>query len=65
LAEWGLEVPNGEIFSESNQEINTEAFADESILKLTYTLADYEKVRAALSQIAATPEQAVWKLLAL
>lgn len=65
LSEWGIDVPVAQDFSDKNQEVNTDAFADESTIKLTYSLEDYEKVRAALSKVAATPEQAVWKLLKL
>lgn len=65
LSDWGLDVPIGQDFSDKNQEIDTDGFADESIIKLTYSLEDYEKVREALSKVAATPEQAVWKLLNL
>ena len=65
LSEWGLDVPIGQDFSDKNQEIDTDSFADKSVIKLTYSLEDYEKVREALSKVAATPEQAVWKLLNL
>lgn len=65
LGDWGLDVPIGQDFSDKNQEIDTDGFADESVIKLTYSLEDYEKVREALSMVAATPEQAVWKLLNL
>jgi hypothetical protein len=33
------------------------------IIKLKYTEQEYHLVREQLSKIAATPEQAVWKLL--
>jgi hypothetical protein len=65
LSDWGLDVPIGQDFSDKNQEIDTDGFADESVIKLTYSLEDYEKVREALSKVSATPEQAVWKLLNL
>jgi hypothetical protein len=65
LEEWGMDLPVDQDFSDKNQEIDTDGFADESVIKLTYSLEDYEKVREALSKIAATPEQAVWKLLNL
>lgn len=65
LADWGLDLPLGQDFSDKNKEIDTDGFADESIIKLTYSLEDCEKVREALSKVAATPEQAVWKLLNL
>ena len=65
LEDWGLDLPLGQDFSDKNKEIDTDGFADESIIKLTYSLEDCEKVREALSKVAATPEQAVWKLLNL
>ena len=65
LGEWGLDLPVGQDFSDKNKEVDTDAFSDESTIKLVYTLSDYEKVREALSMVAATPEQAVWKLLNL
>lgn len=58
--EWGL-VNDG--FSHKNQEINTDDFSDEMIIKLKYSEDDFNKVREQLSKIASTPEQAVWKLL--
>ena len=65
LAEWGLTLPIGQDFSGANQEIDTDGFADEVTISLKYSEADHAKVREALSKIAATPEQAVWKLLKL
>lgn len=65
LAEWGLDLPLGQDFSEANKEIDTDGFADEVTISLKYSEADHAKVREALSKIAATPEQAVWKLLKL
>ena len=72
LGEWGFEHDEldffgdeGEIvdYSDKNQEIDIDDFEDEMILKLKYTSEEYEFVKAKLSQIAATPEQAVYKLL--
>ena len=65
LEEWGLTLPIGQDFSGANQEIDTDGFADEVTISLKYSEADHAKVREALSKIAATPEQAVWKLLKL
>ena len=62
LVDWGLELPEWD-FSGKNKEINTDDFADEMIIKLKYTEADYLKVKEQLSLIASTPEAAVWKLL--
>ncbi len=65
LSDWGLDLPIGQDFSDANKEIDTDGFADEVTIKLKYSEADHAKVREALSKIAATPEQAVWKLLKL
>ena len=65
LAEWGLDLPIGQDFSDKNKEIDTDGFADEVTITLKYSEADHAEVREALSKIAATPEQAVWKLLNL
>ena len=65
LAHWGLDLPIGQDFSDANKEIDTDGFADEVTISLKYSEADHAKVREALSKIAATPEQAVWKLLKL
>ena len=65
LEEWGLTLPIGQDFSGANQEIDTDGFADEVTITLKYSEADHAKVREALSKTAATPEQAVWKLLKL
>ena len=66
LESWGLDIPNfGEDvdYSDKNKEIDTNDFDDEMVIKLKYTEDDYLKVREQLSEIASTPEQAVWKLL--
>lgn len=65
LADWGLDFPFTQDFSDKNKEINTDGFADEVVIKLKYTEGDHAKVREALSLVAATPEQAVWHLLKL
>jgi len=65
LAEWGLDLPIGQDFSDKNKEIDTDGFADEVTITLKYSEADHAEVREALSKVAATPEQAVWKLLNL
>ena len=65
LDEWGLDVPAAQDFSNANGEIDTDGFADEVSIVLKYSQDDHGKVREALSHIAATPEQAVWKLLKL
>ena len=63
IEEWGLDIPDFEDYSDKNKEIDTNDFDDEMVIKLKYTEDDYLKVREQLSEIASTPEQAVWKLL--
>ena len=66
LEGWGLEVPgfdNPVDYSDKNEEIDIDALDTEMIIKLKYTEDEYQLVREQLSKIAATPEQAVWKLL--
>lgn len=67
LEDLGLDVPgfdSSEIdYSGKNQEIDTDDFSDKMTIKLNYIESDYNIVRDQLSKIAATPEQAVWKLL--
>jgi len=67
LDEWGLNIPNFENneidYSGKNQEIDVDLYDNEMIIKLKYTEDDYNLVRNQLSKIAATPEQAVYKLL--
>ena len=61
--DWGLDVPEWEDSSDKNQEIDFGNLSDEMMIKLVYTESEYEQVKEQLSKIAATPEQAVWKLL--
>ena len=65
LQDWGLNIPiyNEVDYSEKNQEIDVDTYEDEMIIKLKYSEDDYNLVREQLSKIAATPEQAVYKLL--
>ena len=66
LNEWGLDVPKFAEpvdYSDKNEEIDIDALDTEMIIKLKYTEDEYQLVREQLSKIAATPEQAVWKLL--
>lgn len=63
LEEWGVSLPIFDDYSEKNEEIDVNSFADEMVIKLKYNEEEYAKVRHQLSKIAATPEQAVWKLL--
>lgn len=63
LGDWGLDLPVAQNFT--NEEVDTDGFSDEVVIKLHYSEADHAKVRDALSRVASTPEQAVWKLLEL
>ena len=63
LADWGIDVPTFDDYSDKNEEVDVNDFADEMIIKLKYNEGEYTQVREQLSKIAATPEQAVWKLL--
>ena len=66
LEAWGLEIPyfdTDEDFSEKNKEIDIDKMDTEMVIKLKYTEEEYQQVKDQLSKIAATPEQAVWKLL--
>jgi hypothetical protein len=67
LEDWGIELPvqyNSDIdYSDKNEEIDIDALDSDMIIKLKYTEEEYHLVREQLSKIAATPEQAVWKLL--
>lgn len=58
LSDWGLDLPKmTEIEEEQEPTIETEK------ITLEYTTEEYHQVKQALSKIASTPEQAVWKLL--
>ena len=67
LSEWGLNVPSFENnkldYSDKNEEIDIDNLDGTMTIKLNFTEADYWKVKQQLSEIASTPEQAVWKLL--
>jgi len=65
LEAWGLDIPsfNEVDYSDKNEEIDIDSLDSEMIIKLKYTEDEYHLVRKQLSKIAATPEQAVWKLL--
>ena len=68
LEEWGLDIPNFENvidYSEKNKEIDVDDYDDKMIIKLQYVEDEYHSVKDALLKIAATPEQAVYKLLGL
>jgi len=60
--EWGI-GNNKTDYSGKNKEINIDGMDNEMIIKLKFTEEDYHIVKGQLQKIAATPEQAVWKLL--
>lgn len=62
--DWGV-IDFAEEYSDKNKEIDTDDFDNEMIIKLKYSEEDYYLVKEALLKIAATPEQAVCKLLKL
>jgi hypothetical protein len=65
LEDWGLDVPiafNTD-YSDKNKEIDIDELDSQMIIKLKYSEDEYNTVKDQLSKIAATPEQAVWKLL--
>lgn len=59
LEDWGLELPK------VIEEVDEEPTIDTQKITLEYTPEEYNQVKKALSKIASTPEQAVWKLLEL
>jgi ParB-like nuclease domain len=67
LTEWGLDIPNFENtelnYSDKNEEIDIDDLDGTMTIKLNFTEAYYWQVKQQLSEIASTPEQAVWKLL--
>lgn len=62
LDDWGVQAWS-EDYSEKNKEIDVDALADSMTISLKYTPDEYWQAKEQLSKIAATPEQAVWKLL--
>lgn len=50
-------------YSAKNQEIDVDALESSMTISLKYTAEEYWQIKEQLSKIAATPEQAVWKLL--
>jgi ParB-like chromosome segregation protein Spo0J len=65
LDDWGLDVPNfnNVDYSEKNEEIDIDSLDETMTIKLNFTETEYWTVKQQLSEIAATPEQAIWKLL--
>jgi hypothetical protein len=65
LSDWGVDVPIAfdTDYSDKNKEIDIDELDSEMVIKLKYSEGEYNTVKDQLSKIAATPEQAVWKLL--
>ena len=65
LTDWGLDIPNfdTEGFSDKNKELSLDDVTDSMTITLKYTEDEYHIVKDALLKLAATPEQAIWKLL--
>lgn len=67
LNEWGLDVPGFDVniqdYADKNKEINMDDMNTNMSITLKYTEEEYWQVKEALSKIASTPEQAVYKLL--
>lgn len=73
LEEMGVWIADGETpieslsteqdYSARNQEIDVDALESSMTLSLKYTADEYWQIKEQLSRVAATPEQAVWKLL--
>jgi hypothetical protein len=65
LTEWGLDIPNfdTEGFADKNKELSLDDVTDSMTITLKYTEDEYHIVKDALLKLAATPEQAIWKLL--
>lgn len=66
LKKWGMPLPifeNNLDYSDKNEEINIDSLDGHMIIKLNFSEEEYWQVKQQLSEIASTPEQAVWKLL--
>ena len=65
LDDWGLDIPNfnNVDYSEKNEEIDIDSLDETMTIKLNFNETEYWTVKQQLSEIAATPEQAIWKLL--
>lgn len=65
LTEWGLDIPNFDVigFADQNKELSLNDINDLMTISLKYTEEEYYIVKDALSKLAPTLEQAIWKLL--
>jgi hypothetical protein len=65
LTEWGLDIPNFDAggYADQNKELSLDDVSDSMTITLKYTENEYHLIKEQLHKIAATPEQAIWKLL--
>ena len=65
LSDWGLDVPVFDTpdYSDKNKEIDTDAMTDVMVLSFKFQPEQYFEVKAALEEIAETPETALLTLL--
>ena len=65
LEAWGVFSDNQseEDYSDKNKEVDVDGLESLMTISLKYEADEYWKIKEQLSHIAATPEQAVWKLL--
>ena len=65
LEAWGVFADNqsDEDYSDKNKEVDVDGLESLMTISLKYEADEYWKIKEQLSKIAATPEQAVWKLL--
>ena len=69
LCEWGLDIPNFEIetetedYSDKNKEIDTDEFSDKMTLKFEVSQDEYEYILSELQKINASKETALLTLL--
>jgi hypothetical protein len=65
LVDWKVEDDKEVDYSNKNQEYSDDDFEDKAILKLEFTLDDYELVKTELLKHGQTPESALFSLLKL
>jgi len=64
LEAWGVFVDNvSDDYSDKNKEVDVDGLESLMTISLKYEADEYWKIKEQLSKVAATPEQAVWKLL--
>jgi hypothetical protein len=65
LADWGLDVPGFDApdYGDKNKEIDTDAMTDTMILSFKFQPDQYFEIKAALEEIAETPEDALLTLI--